>query len=261
MPAVPARGGGCDGSSVHAAGPDGFAAALVDRAAGGRWLVHGDGVRSRLPVGRWHGRAEPAVGAVVARCAGPTLDLGCGPGRLTVALTRAGLTAVGVDVSAHAVRMTRARGAVALHRDLFDALPGEGRWAHAVLIDGNIGIGGDPVALLRRCRTLLAPGGTVLVELEPPGAGLWQGHARVAAAYPAGRLRLGPPFRWARLDAYAVHPVAGAAGLAVRELFRWGRRWFGELTVDQPSGCDPIGTLSVRRGEPPPARRPLPPAG
>ncbi|WP_410808868.1 class I SAM-dependent methyltransferase [Micromonospora sp. 067-2] len=223
----------------HLATPDAFAAALVDRPAGARWLVHGDGVRSRLPIARWHGRAEPAVAALVARCAGPTLDLGCGPGRLTVALTRAGLTALGVDVSAHAVRMTRARGAVALRRDLFDPLPGEGRWAHAVLIDGNIGIGGDPVALLRRCRTLLAADGTVLVEVEPPGAGLWQGHARVAAAYPAGRLRLGPPFRWARLDAHAVDQVAGAAGLAVRAVFRRGRRWFVELTVDRPPAPRP----------------------
>ncbi|MGQ5261248.1 class I SAM-dependent methyltransferase [Micromonospora sp. ZYX-F-536] len=229
---APVRAG--DGSAQG----DGFAAAL-DRAAGGRWLVHGDGVRSRLPVDRWHGRAEPAVAGVVARCGGPTLDLGCGPGRLTVALTRAGLTAVGVDVSAAAVRLTRARGAVALHRDLFGPLPGEGRWSHAVLIDGNIGIGGEPVALLRRCRTLLASGGTVLVELEPPGPGLWQGQARVAAAHRAGGLFLGPAFRWARLDVHAVHPVAAAAGLVVRDLFRRGRRWFGELTAVHPLVSDP----------------------
>ncbi|MET8231689.1 class I SAM-dependent methyltransferase [Micromonospora sp. NPDC005298] len=203
---------------------------LADRAADRRWLLDGDGVRRALPVGRWHGDAEPAVAALVSRCAGPTLDLGCGPGRLTVALTRAGLTAVGVDVSATAVRLTRARGAVALRRDLFGPLPGEGRWAHTVLIDGNIGIGGDPVALLRRCRDLLVPGGTVLVELEPPGAGLWQGQARVATAHGTGRLVLGPAFRWARLDVRAVHPVAGAAGFVVRHLSRWGRRWFGELT-------------------------------
>ncbi|MBQ0900976.1 class I SAM-dependent methyltransferase [Micromonospora sp. U21] len=217
---------------------DAFGAALADRSAGGRWLVQGDGVRSRLPVDRWHGPAEPAVAGVVARCAGPTLDLGCGPGRLTVALARAGLTAVGVDVSPTAVRLTRARGAVALLGNLFDPLPGEGRWEHAVLLDGNIGIGGDPIALLRRCGALLAPGGTVLVELEPPGAGLWQGQARVAAAHRAGRLLLGPAFRWARLDTHAVHPVARAAGLTVRELFRRSRRWFGELTADHPLVSD-----------------------
>ncbi|WP_435829706.1 methyltransferase domain-containing protein [Micromonospora costi] len=208
---------------------DAFATALRDRTPGGHWLVHGDGARHRLPVRRWQGGAEPATAGVVARCAGPTLDLGCGPGRLTVALARAGTTAVGVDICAYAVAAARARGAVALHRDLFDPLPAEGRWAHAVLLDGNIGIGGDPVALLARCRSLLDARGTVLVELEPPGAGLWQGHARVASPRRPGRPVLGPVFRWARLDIRAVHQVAARAGLVVRDLFRGGGRWFGEL--------------------------------
>ncbi|SIR82055.1 class I SAM-dependent methyltransferase [Micromonospora avicenniae] len=210
---------------------DGFAMALRDRAADGHWLVNGDGVRHRLPVRRWHGPAEPATAEVVARCAGPTLDLGCGPGRLTVALARAGVTAVGVDISAYAVAAARASGAVALHGDLFEPLPAEGRWAHAVLLDGNIGIGGDPVALLARCRALLDAGGTVLVELEAPGPGLWQGQVRVAAPHRPGLTTLGPAFRWARLDTRAVHQVAARAGLAVRDVFRHGRRWFGELTV------------------------------
>ncbi|WP_433533882.1 class I SAM-dependent methyltransferase [Micromonospora sp. CA-249363] len=228
-PSTPTSTRGYDGSPG-----DPFAAALAaDRVALRRWLVHGDGVRSRLPVDRWHGTAESAVAGLVARCGGPTLDLGCGPGRLTAALTRAGRTAVGVDVSPTAVRLTRARGAVAVHGDLFGPLPAEGRWAHAVLIDGNIGIGGDPVALLRRCRDLLAPGGTVLVELEPPGAGLWQGQARVAAEQRAGRVLLGPVFRWARVDARAVPAVADAAGLAVQDVFRQGRRWFGELRASR----------------------------
>ncbi|TDB71672.1 bifunctional 2-polyprenyl-6-hydroxyphenol methylase/3-demethylubiquinol 3-O-methyltransferase UbiG [Micromonospora sp. KC723] len=205
---------------------EGFATALRDRDAGAHWLVGPDGVRRRLAVDRWHGPAEPATGPVVARCAGPTLDLGCGPGRLTVALTRAGLTALGVDVSARAVALTRARGAVAVRADLFDRLPAEGRWAHVVLLDGNIGIGGDPVALLSRCRSLLGPAGTVLVELDPPGAGSWQGLAHVVS----GRDR-GPVFRWARLDAGAVHDTATRAGLAVREVFRAGRRWFAGLAV------------------------------
>ncbi|WBB68068.1 class I SAM-dependent methyltransferase [Micromonospora sp. WMMD812] len=217
-------------------GDDGFATALRAPDVDGHWLVHGDGARSRLPVRRWHGPAEPAVVGVVARCAGPTVDLGCGPGRLTVALARAGITAVGVDVSAYAVAAARARGAVAIHRDLFDPLPAEGRWAHAVLLDGNVGIGGDPIALLRRCRALLDPAGTVLVELEPPGPGLWQGHARVASPRRPGVIALGPAFRWARLDTRAVHQVAARAGLAVREVFRCGGRWFGVLAVSSARG-------------------------
>ncbi|MDG4764178.1 class I SAM-dependent methyltransferase [Solwaraspora sp. WMMD406] len=214
--------------------PDsGFATALRAPTAGGHWLLQGDGTRWRLPVERWHGPVEPATAAVVARCSGPTLDLGCGPGRVTVALARAGVTALGVDVSAQAVALTRAQGAVAIHRDLFDPLPGEGRWRHAVLLDGNIGIGGDPVALLRRCRSLLHPHGTVLVELEHPGVGLWRGWAHVVTAAAPGRRELGPPFRWARLGVRAVRDTAAAGGLAVREVFRDAGRWFGELAVSR----------------------------
>ncbi|WKU02353.1 class I SAM-dependent methyltransferase [Micromonospora soli] len=196
------------------------------RPLGTHWLVHADGTRSRLPVERWHGPAEAAIASVVARCAGPTLDLGCGPGRLTQALTRAGLTTVGVDVSARAVALTRARGAVAVQADLFDPLPAEGRWRHLVLLDGNIGIGGDPGALLRRCRALLRPGGSVLVELDPPGTGAWQGQVHVVS----GRHQ-GPSFRWASLDTRAVHDVAATAGLAVREVYPAGPRWFAELVT------------------------------
>lgn len=214
---------------------DAFAAAFRSADTDSHWIMHDDGTRSRLPVRRWHGPAEPATDEVAARCAGPTLDLGCGPGRFTLALARAGIAAVGVDVCGHAVATARARGAVAIRRDLFDPLPGEGRWAHTVLLDGNIGIGGDPVALLRRCRALLDPNGTVLVELEPPGAGLWQGHSRVASTCAAGRVTLGPAFRWARLDTRAAHQVAYQAGLSLREIVQRGDRWFGELTVSRSS--------------------------
>lgn len=217
-------------ATVGAGTRDGWAPAL-QAPQEVHWLVHIDGGRSRLPVRRWHGPLEPAMAAVLDRCSGPTLDVGCGPGRLTAALTRAGVTAVGVDVSAHAVRLTRGRGAVAVRCDVFARLPGEGHWAHVVLVDGNIGIGGDPIALLTRCRRALRPAGTALVELEPPGPGLWRGHAHVLSPAVHGGHHQGPPFRWARLDTTAVHRTAAAAGFAVRDVFRSGGRWFGELAV------------------------------
>jgi hypothetical protein len=107
-------------------------------------------------------------------------------------------------------------------------------------MDGNIGIGGDPVALLGRCRELIRPEGTVIVELEPPGLGLWRGRSRLASLSADGEMRRGGAFSWARLDAVAVHEVAAAAGMVVPEVFRAGRRWFGELAVSvwpgAPSG-------------------------
>jgi SAM-dependent methyltransferase len=193
------------------------------------WLVHADGRRSTLPVRRWHGPPEPALRPVLARCVGPTIDLGCGPGRLVAALAQRGLVTLGVDISADAVRLTRIRGASALRRDLFQPLPGEGRWAHALLIDGNIGIGGDPGALLRRCAGLIAGRGTVLVEFEPPGVGLWQGHAQVASGPPRAAILAGPPFRWARVGVDAAQRVAAEAGLRLRDVSRIENRWFAEL--------------------------------
>ncbi len=50
-------------------------------------------------------------------------------------------------------------------------MPGAGRWRTVLLADGNIGIGGDPAALLRRVLALLGPGGRVLAEVDPPGTG------------------------------------------------------------------------------------------
>ncbi|MFI7575767.1 class I SAM-dependent methyltransferase [Micromonospora sp. NPDC049497] len=209
---------------------DAFAAALGGRPAA-HWLQHSDGQRSELPVHRWHGPPEPATREVVARCGGPTLDVGCGPGRLTLALARAGHAAVGVDVSPYAVNLTRSRGVVALRRDVFAPLPAEGRWAHVLLMDGNIGIGGDPAALLARCRELIRPDGSVLVELEAPGPGLWCGQARLVSRRADGELSRGSAFRWARLDTRAVHGVAVSVGLGVRAVFGAGRRWFGELVA------------------------------
>ncbi|NUT92622.1 MAG: class I SAM-dependent methyltransferase [Saccharothrix sp.] len=187
----------------------------------GRVLELADGVRLPLAVDRWHGVPQPADEVLLDACTGPTVDLGCGPGRLVAALVARGLVALGVDHSPVAVALTRARGGPAIRRDALGRLPGTGRWAHVLLADGNVGIGGDPVALLRRARKLLRRGGTVLVEVEPPGCGRWRGAARLGG---------GAWFPWARLDTHALAPAAGEAGLRVSWLAHRDGRWFGELT-------------------------------
>jgi SAM-dependent methyltransferase len=170
----------------------------------------------------WFAERTPGDDSLLDRCTGPTLDVGCGPGRLVAALTARGLTALGLDVSAEAVRQTRRRGAPARHACVFGSV--EGGWRHLLLADGNIGIGGDPEKLLRRCHELLAPGGDILVEVDPPGAGSWRGHVALRQGS-----RVSGPFPWAAVAADDLDVLARAAVLAVAERWTSARRCFARL--------------------------------
>jgi hypothetical protein len=77
-----------------------------------------------------------------------------------------GLVVLGVDVSATAIQIATEAGLTVLERSVFDALPAEGQWQTALLVDGNIGIGGDVRAMLQRCRELLSPTGEIVVEVH-----------------------------------------------------------------------------------------------
>ena len=139
------------------------------------WARNHHGHRRELPMARWMGGPDTtpqdrlADEHVLGHCSSRlTLDLGCGPGRLTASLQQRGSPALGVDSSAAAVEMTRRRGGTAIRRDLFAPLPAEGSWERILLIDGNIGIGGNPVRTLRRAADLLAHGGIVILEIDSP---------------------------------------------------------------------------------------------
>lgn len=190
----------------------------------GCWLELINGERIELPVERWTEDWGEGDEILLDACTGPTLDIGCGPGRLTAALTGRGLAALGVDSSHTAVRLTRRRGAIALRRNVFDRIPGEGRWRHILLADGNIGIGGDPAALLRRAAELIAPDGDVLVELDPPGHGLRHERVRLQP----GHANTGW-FTWAWVGTDAIAMVAALAALRVSWTSRRGHRWFARL--------------------------------
>jgi len=173
-----------------------------------------------LPVGDWVRPADDADQLLLDRCVGPTLDIGCGPGRLSERLADLGHVVLGIDVVPEAVRQTVGRGAIALRRNVFETLPGEGRWRTALLADGNIGIGGDPVTLLRRVRQLLDPRGRVVAEVAPPGSGLRTAWAVLTCGEDRSR-----PFRWSVVGVDAIGGLAAEAGLAATTTYRAAGRW------------------------------------
>ncbi|MFE2548062.1 class I SAM-dependent methyltransferase [Streptomyces sp. NPDC059355] len=188
------------------------------------FLRRSDGWLLPLEVERWCAEADAADATVLARCEGPVLDIGCGPGRLVAALARLGHPALGVDVTPEAVALTVRTGGSALCRSVFDPLPSEGRWGTVLLIDGNIGIGGDPGALLRRAARLAAPGGTLLVEVATVDV-----DERVEVHVEDGCGGRGESFLWARLGARALRAEAADAGWSRAVTWKAAGRAFVQL--------------------------------
>ena len=185
-------------------------------------LVGSSGQAIELPVRRWRGPPDEVELALLDTLADPVLDVGCGPGRIVAALGAAGRPALGVDPSPAAVAEAVRQRAPVLARSVFGPLPGEGRWGTVLLLDGSIGIGGDPEALLTRAGRLVRPGGEVVAEVEPPGVPTGPMTARLASARGQSAW-----FAWARVGPDGFEALAVGAGLTAAVVELAGERWFG----------------------------------
>lgn len=180
-----------------------------------------------MDVSRWHAHADEADLTLLSRVTGPVLDIGCGPGRMVRAAMQLGLHAVGLDVSAAAIELAGSLGGAYVKGSVFDRVPGEGIWQTTLLVDGNIGIGGDIPALLDRCRQLLAPGGEIVVELDsdPARIDTYMGlvvdaHGRQSAAFP-----------WAEIGLHRLVALIPDVGLELAQSWVSGGRSFCRLAT------------------------------
>lgn len=187
-------------------------------------LRRGDGTACPLPVHRWIADATNEEETILRRITGPALDIGCGPGRHVEALARRGVLALGLDVAPAAVLLAQRRGAAVLQRSVFERVPAAGRWNSALLLDGNIGIGGDAVSLLRRVGKLLRRGGRVLVEVGGPGSRTRSLVARLEAGSTFSEW-----FPWMEVGTDDIAMLGRAAGFKMIEIDAIASRWFATL--------------------------------
>lgn len=125
--------------------------------------------------------------SVVAGSGQPVLEAMCGSGRFLVPLVAEGIDVEGVDASADMLAACRRRAEDAgvrpvLRQGLVQELSDEGRYRTAFCGGGSFGLladDGDVTSALRALHRALAPGGTVVLEVETPAAagrpGAWGG--------------------------------------------------------------------------------------
>ncbi len=201
-----------------------YAAGLRGEPFAGARVRLADGTLTELPLQRYLGPPDETDEQLLSDLGGPVLDVGCGPGRHLHALAARGVFALGVDLSPVAVELARGRGVRAITGSIFGELPGSGTWRSALLLDGNIGIGGAPTRLLARIGALLSAGGELLVELESPQTATVCVRARIETADSVSSW-----FPWARVSVADIAGIAAAVGFTTAGTWAVQDRWFARL--------------------------------
>ena len=182
-----------------------------------------DGTVVPLPLHRYLGRADRIDEKLLKGVRGPVLDVGS---------DREPSPRLGLKGRIRARRRPLAGSRSACHRpggegivaSIFDELPGDGQWTSALLLDGNIGIGGAPERLLTRIAALLCDHGELLVELDSPTAPTSSTIARIETDRSVSSW-----FPWARVSVRDLDFVARSGGFEVGERWCDTRRWFARL--------------------------------
>ncbi len=187
-----------------------------------------DGSRFPLELSEWCSPADAVDRHALTRLAdhlpprATIIDLACGPGRHAAYLAALGMQVLGVDLAPAALTRAGSGRVAVLRRDILGPLPGAHAWDAALLLDGNVGIGGEPHRLLGRVFELLTVAGRLLVEVD---AGVSD---RRTLQLHHGQ-RSSTPFAWARITSRDLANPARQAGLDVLDTWRDGHRAFAIL--------------------------------
>lgn len=211
--------------SFGAGGSEPYARALRDSEVEVLYLHELGKSPAKMDVARWTADADQVDLLLLASVTGPVLDVGCGPGRMVRAARDLGLEVLGVDVSPAAVELARAAGLPVFEGSIFDALPDEGGWQTVLLVDENVGIGGDVDALLVRCGQLLAPTGELVIELHPDD----ERDRRYTGRLVDLQGRESESFPWAEIGLTSMIARAANAGFELRQAWSADDRSFCRL--------------------------------
>ena len=171
----------------------------------------------------------PDAERAAIQCArGRVLDIGCGAGRITLALQDRGLSVLAIDESATAIDVTKRRGArEAKAMRWQDITPDLGAFDTIVLARNNFGLLGDKSAIapaLRELTRLAAPGAVLISDSVAPSRG---GDSLDVYRYRVRHLNLTTPwFRYLMFEPAELGELVADTGWGVYAVFDTGQpRW------------------------------------
>jgi SAM-dependent methyltransferase len=193
-------------------------------------IVREDGFRVDLPVAHFFRTAEQfsgIEGEALDRAQGRVLDVGAGTGLHALALQERGLRVTAIDACEDAVAIMREHGVVdARCADIFEFR--DTPFDTVLLLGHGVGLAADLTGaerLLRSLRTLIAPGGRVLLDsvdirrTEEPAHLVYQERLRADGRY-VGEVRIHFEFRggagaergWLHVDSDKLRGIAERVG-------------------------------------------------
>lgn len=171
---------------------------------------------------------------------GPVLDVGSGSGEFLRLLTRLGYEAAGIEPDPNYAAFARDKLQVPVYTGVLEETSLPERHFACVTSFHVIEHVPDPAAFLARLRTLVRPGGRLVLETPD-----------VESPFPRGRRR----FHRAHLHFFSLDTLIRCAAAAGWKTLEWGRSWDGgnlflvaeESDSIAPASDGPLGPAALRR--------------